>query len=146
MDHIDAVVFGLVVPLNIVLYGIADANHAIALGHDCTVFADAVEAVHGGDEWALELFVGKPGQPCRDAAVGVDERGAESVEPGAEGADAIGEGEGILGADIEGDVPPSVFFNLIRQLPPVGNDGGLVSQPDEFAVKAEDDGFNPALV
>ena len=41
---------------------------------------------------------------------------------------------------------PSVFFNLLRQFPAVGNDRGSMPQPNQFTVQAENDGFNAALV
>ncbi len=146
VDYIDAGICGFIVLLDIVLDRVADADDPVALGHDCAIFADAVESMHGGDERDVELFIGKPGQPGGNAAMGVENGGAEVGEQSSEGADAKRNGQRVFGAEVEGDVSSAIVFDLAGQRSSIRDNRGSMPAFDEFAVEAEDQGFNPSLV
>ena len=146
VDDVDAVVGGLVVLLDVGFNGVADADHSVAPSHDFTVGTYAIKAVDAGDEGIIFGAIGKVGDPRRNPTVGVDERGVESLELGAESVNAGGKGEWIFRAEVEGDVLPAVTFNGFYQRATRRNDDGLVSAFNEFAVEVEHHYFNTALL
>jgi hypothetical protein len=55
-------------------------------------------------------------------------------------------GEGVFRADIEGDVPSAVFFDLSGLAPAGGNHRALVAELDQLATKLDGSALDPALI
>ena len=67
MDHAQACFVDAVVLTHEVANAVADADHALAAGHDLAVAVYAVVAVDGAHQRELERAIGQRSEPARHA-------------------------------------------------------------------------------
>ena len=98
------------------------------------------------DKRNVHPFVGKPAEPGRHAAAGMENIGLQLGECGLKPAGTKEEGQRILGADIQFKVGAAVLLNLIRQPAAGGDDRRLMPAFDQFTAEFDYAALDASLI